>query len=205
MKCPHCNVEVLGGNVCPKCKYDVRTSDGGLLHKQWLEAKEYVNIVSTNEPTENEQITNEPEQITINSNVIDDLLKLKQLLDTKGITQDEYDAMKKNIIAGTPNTKQNTVNTPNTESTTNTPQTGLKNNTTKKNNSIKGWQIACLILLLLGLLGSCGEDRSSSYVSQSAYDKFMSGKSDTMTKAERDYFNGFLEWLDDESKVNGYK
>lgn len=39
MNCPHCNVPLMGGmTVCPKCKYDTKTTDGGEKHKQWLEA-----------------------------------------------------------------------------------------------------------------------------------------------------------------------
>lgn len=39
MNCPHCNVPLMGGmTVCPKCKYDTKTPDGGEKHKQWLEA-----------------------------------------------------------------------------------------------------------------------------------------------------------------------
>lgn len=37
MNCPHCNVPLVGGmTVCPKCKYDTKTKDGGERHKQWL-------------------------------------------------------------------------------------------------------------------------------------------------------------------------
>ena len=37
MNCPHCNIPLMGGmTVCPKCKYDTRTVDGGALHVQWL-------------------------------------------------------------------------------------------------------------------------------------------------------------------------
>ena len=35
MNCPNCGVPLMGGmKVCPKCKYDTRTSDGGALFAQ---------------------------------------------------------------------------------------------------------------------------------------------------------------------------
>lgn len=37
MNCPHCNVPLMGGmTVCPRCKYDTKTKDGGEKYKQWL-------------------------------------------------------------------------------------------------------------------------------------------------------------------------
>ena len=37
MNCPYCKVPLMGGmSVCPKCKYDTRTSDGGPKHHEWL-------------------------------------------------------------------------------------------------------------------------------------------------------------------------
>lgn len=37
MNCPHCKVALMGGmTVCPKCKYDTRTPDGGKRHGEWL-------------------------------------------------------------------------------------------------------------------------------------------------------------------------
>ena len=37
MNCPHCKVTLMGGmTVCPKCKYDTRSSDGGRKHAEWL-------------------------------------------------------------------------------------------------------------------------------------------------------------------------
>lgn len=37
MNCPHCNVPLMPNmSVCPKCKYDTHTSDGGELHIKWL-------------------------------------------------------------------------------------------------------------------------------------------------------------------------
>lgn len=39
MNCPHCKVPLMGGmTVCPKCKYDTKTADGGEKHKEWLAA-----------------------------------------------------------------------------------------------------------------------------------------------------------------------
>ena len=37
MNCPHCKVALMGGmTVCPKCKYDTKTADGGKRHGEWL-------------------------------------------------------------------------------------------------------------------------------------------------------------------------
>ena len=37
MICPHCRVALMGGmTVCPKCKYDTKTSDGGRKHAAWF-------------------------------------------------------------------------------------------------------------------------------------------------------------------------
>lgn len=37
MNCPQCNVPLVNGlTVCPRCKYDTKTKDGGEKYKQWL-------------------------------------------------------------------------------------------------------------------------------------------------------------------------
>ena len=37
MNCPHCNVPLVNGlTVCPRCKYDTKTKDGGEKYIQWL-------------------------------------------------------------------------------------------------------------------------------------------------------------------------
>ena len=41
MNCPNCGVPLMGGMViCPKCKYDSRTSDGGESFRKYHEQKE---------------------------------------------------------------------------------------------------------------------------------------------------------------------
>lgn len=38
MNCPCCKVPLMSGmTVCPKCKWDLNTSDGGPKHQEWLE------------------------------------------------------------------------------------------------------------------------------------------------------------------------
>ncbi len=47
MNCPNCGVPLMGGmTVCPKCKYDTRSKDGGELFKarQGLSGEEWVEI-----------------------------------------------------------------------------------------------------------------------------------------------------------------
>ena len=36
MNCPHCKVPLMGMTICPKCKYDTSTKDGGDKHILWL-------------------------------------------------------------------------------------------------------------------------------------------------------------------------
>ena len=37
MDCPHCKVPLMRGmNVCPKCKYDIKSPYGGDSHLQWF-------------------------------------------------------------------------------------------------------------------------------------------------------------------------
>ena len=51
MNCPHCGVPLMGGmKVCPKCKYDTRTSDGGpqfaaRLKEQGIAAEERAELI----------------------------------------------------------------------------------------------------------------------------------------------------------------
>lgn len=44
MDCPHCNIPLVGTNICPKCKYDVMKPDGGPDHLNWLLKKEEERI-----------------------------------------------------------------------------------------------------------------------------------------------------------------
>ena len=54
MNCPHCGVPLMGGmKVCPKCKYDTRTSDGGALFaarlkEQGIAAEERAEQIKAN-------------------------------------------------------------------------------------------------------------------------------------------------------------
>lgn len=37
MNCPYCHVPLMGNmTLCPKCKYDTHTTDGGAQHVNWL-------------------------------------------------------------------------------------------------------------------------------------------------------------------------
>lgn len=45
MNCPYCKVPLMGGmKICPKCKYDTSTSDGGPEHKRWLDSHDPAKV-----------------------------------------------------------------------------------------------------------------------------------------------------------------
>lgn len=59
MNCPHCDVPLIM-TVCPKCKYDVNTPDGGEKHKEWL-----ANKIAAEKKAEEDRINAMPENVRI--------------------------------------------------------------------------------------------------------------------------------------------
>lgn len=61
MNCPYCNAPLMGNmTVCPKCKYDVNTPDGGEKHKEWL-----ANKIAAEKKAEEDRINAIPENVRI--------------------------------------------------------------------------------------------------------------------------------------------